>query len=142
MQQDRPRVKLGHYRGFHRETLRPDLNEKARGRGARAHIEQLLTLPCQRLPFAARMLGGELHQVARYASGVVAGCASLFQIIAKHRNYTQRLDGVQIGDDLGGAFESVLRLHLVGDWRSVDERVVEQLALRVAIESADVIGGG
>ena len=36
------------------------------------------------------------------------------EVIAQHRNDTQFLDGVEVGNDLVGAFESVLGFHAAG----------------------------
>src|SRR5258708_3914338 len=50
----------------------------------------------------------KLHQVAGDAGGVVPGNVAFFQIISEHRYHSQRLDGIEIGDDLAGTFERVL----------------------------------
>ena len=53
--------------------------------------------------------GQQLHQVLGNAVGGVAGYSGLLQIVPDDGGYAQLLDGVQVGHDLGGGFERVLR---------------------------------
>ena len=57
---------------------------------------------------AAWGLGCQVHQVGGDAVGGVAGDHAGFQVVAEYRDYAQFFDGVQVGDDLIGAFEGVL----------------------------------
>lgn len=84
----------------------------------------------------------ELHQIIRNTGRVMSRYISLFQIIAKHRNHSQRFDGFEIGHNLARSFKGILGLKLIGDRSAVDQSVIEDLLMRMTIERADVIGGG
>src|ERR1700679_124090 len=84
----------------------------------------------------------ELHNVVGDAGGVVAGDAGLFQIVAENRDYAQSFDGIEVGDDLAGAFLRILCLQFQGNGRAIDQGVVEYLLVGVVIESSNVVGSG
>ena len=53
------------------------------------------------------VVGDEFQQVAGDAGGVVAGCAGFFQIISEHRDHSERLDFIEVVDDLAGTLTGV-----------------------------------
>src|ERR1700722_5145037 len=83
-----------------------------------------------------------MHQVACHASGVVARYSGLFKIVAEDGNHAESFNRLQIVHDLAGAFARVFGLKFRGSGSSVNEGVVEDLFLRVAIERANMVGGG
>src|SRR5271169_4895901 len=106
-------------------------------------IRTRLTLAVRRRLASDRgSLGTELHQVASNTRGVVAGDQALFQIIPENGYHAERLDGIEIVDDLTGAFAGVLLFQFIRGRSLVDQGEVENLFLRVAIQRADMIGGG
>src|SRR4051794_37454274 len=74
---------------------------------------------------------GELHQVSRDAGCVVTRHRALVQIVTQYGNYSHAFDRVEIVDNLACSFQGVFCFHFVGSWRAVDQRVVEELFLRV-----------
>src|SRR5580698_7627230 len=87
-------------------------------------------------------LSDQVHQVAGHATGVVAGDSAFVEVVAEHGDYAEGFDGVEIVDDLAGAFAGVLDFEFVGHGSAVDQREIENLFLGVAIEGADVVGRG
>src|SRR5579864_73671 len=85
------------------------------------------------------MIGCEVQQIAGDPGSIVAGGAGFLEIITKNRNHAKRLNGVEIVDDLAGALLGIFCFDLLGSGRAINERIVEELLLRVPIESANVI---
>jgi len=82
-----------------------------------------------------------LHQIGGDAGGVVAGYASLFQIVSQDGDHAQGLDGIEIGNDPARTLERVLRLEFIGYGCAVDQSIVKYLLSGMTVEGADVIGG-
>jgi hypothetical protein len=94
------------------------------------------------LALRADRLRSELHQVAGDTGGVVAGDAGFFQIVPR-TGITPRASMASRSATIWQAPSSAyLALSSIGNGRAVDQRVVEDLLAGVAVESADVIGGG
>ena len=66
---------------------------------------------------------------------------TFFQIVTQNGAHPQGLDGFEIGNNLGSAFERVLGFQFDGDRGAVDQCVIEDsLHLSVMVEGADMIG--
>ena len=90
----------------------------------------------------AAVLGDKLQQIVRNLCRIVASDSGmLFEVVAEDGDYAQGLDGMEVGDDLASSFEGILGLELIGHWRAIDQGVIEELLLGMAIECPKVIGG-
>jgi hypothetical protein len=87
-------------------------------------------------------LRDKFEQIVSNPGRIVASDPGMFlEVVAEDGDYAQGLDGMEVGDDLASSFEGILGLELIGHWRAVDEGVIEELSLGVAIECPQVIGG-
>src|ERR1700693_1424642 len=86
--------------------------------------------------------GAEVYQIAGYSRRIGSRHDGLFQIIPQHRNYAERFDRIEIVHDLARALERILGFEFIGYRSAINQRVVEKLLPRVAIERTNVIGGG
>src|SRR6202040_3300374 len=67
---------------------------------------------------------------------------ALLKIVAQNWANSQCLDRVQVGNNLSGALEGVVRFHFRRGGRAVDQRVIkDSLYLSVMVESANMIRG-
>src|SRR5438067_4631921 len=85
----------------------------------------------------------QLQQILSYAIGGVASHIAWLEVVSEYGTDSHTLNRFEIGDNLRGAFESVLGFQFVGRRSAVNEGVIEQaVGLGVTIECANMIGGG
>src|SRR5271166_1543887 len=87
-------------------------------------------------------LSDELNQVTGDEGGVVTRDAGLFQVVAENGDHTQGFNGFEVGNDLACALEGIFGFELIGNGSAIDQREVEELPVSVAVQGADMVGGG
>src|SRR5215468_11453219 len=80
----------------------------------------------------------QLKQVCCHTLGVVAGNVVLIEVIAEDRTHTQSLNGLQVSNDLRRAFKGVFCFQVGRSMRAVDQGVVEQPAIGMFVQGANV----
>src|SRR5215472_18477240 len=88
----------------------------------------------------AGRMHSQVQQVPRNHMRGMPGDIAFIKIVSEDGTAAELFDRIEIGDDLGRALQCVFRLHLVWRRTPVNERVVEDLRLRVAVQGADVVG--
>src|SRR6516162_8712428 len=91
---------------------------------------------------AAWGLRGQSQYIVRSSREVVPSDASFLQIVSEHWYYAHGLDGFEIVDDLTGSLLCILGLHVVRRRCVVEQGIIENLALGVAIQGADMVRCG
>src|SRR5437762_4846706 len=90
-------------------------------------------------PFSARLSCDGLHEIVRDLGRIVTRHSVFFQVVTQHWYDAERLNRVEIILDLARPLQYVFGFHFSGSRCAVEERIVEDLLLRMAIQCLDVI---
>src|SRR5438876_2453081 len=87
-----------------------------------------------------RRLRSQFQQISRNLVSGMARHVALFQIVTQNRAHSQGLNGFQIGNNLGSAFEGILGFHFRRSRRAIDQRVIEDSRhLGMMVKSANMV---
>lgn len=86
-------------------------------------------------------MDSQIEQIPRNHIRGVAGDSTFVEVVSKNRTAAELFDPIEIRDNLRRTLQCVFCFHFIWCWSPVNERVIENLRLRMSVQGADMIGG-